>query len=100
MGIAKFASRTSQKTFTASGAAGELTVANGDNVQVCGILFTAVTAAVFTVTNDGTTVKFLVGVDANVSRQVSIPFLADDGLRIQTDQLDGSVVVFHNSPGN
>ena len=100
MGIAKFASRTSQKTFTASGAAGELRVANGDNVQVCGILFTAVSAAVFTVTNDGTTVKFLVGVAANTSLEVSISWLADDGIRIQSDQADGSVCVFHNSPGN
>jgi len=95
----KFASRTSQATFTASGSGGEMTVASGNAVQVCGILFTAVTAAIFTVTNDGTTVKFLVNVAANTSRQVSIPFLADDGLRIQTDQTDGSVVVFHNSPG-
>ena len=96
----KFASRTTQKTFTVADAGGEVTVASGNAVQVCGIVFTAVTAAVFTVTNDGTTVKFLVGVAANTSFEASIPWLADDGLRIQTDQADGSVVVFHNSPGN
>ena len=97
--MASYASRTTQKTFTASGAGGELTVAGGDNFQVCGILFTAVSAAVYTVTNDGTTEKFLVGVAANTSFELTIPFQADDGLRIQSDQSDGSVCVFHGSPG-
>ena len=98
--MASYASRTTQKTFTASGSAGELQVAGGDNFQVCGILFTAVTAAVFTVTNDGTTERFLVGVAANSSFELTVPFQADDGLRIQTDKTDGSVCVFHNSPGS
>ena len=97
--MASYASRTTQKTFTASGSGGELQVAGGDNFQVCGILFTAVSAAVFIVTNDGTTEKFLVGVAANTSFELTIPFQADDGLRIQSDQSDGSVCVFHGSPG-
>ena len=98
--MASYASRTTQKTFTASGSGGELQVAGGDNFQVCGILFTAVTAAIFTVTNDGTTEKFLVAVPVSSSFELTIPFQADDGLRIQTDQSDGSVCVFHGSPGS
>jgi len=105
----KFASRHTEKTFTTIDAAGELTIVSGNAVQVCGMVFTAGTAnTVFTVTNDGTTVLFTVKALAATSVEVSIPWLADAGLRIQADDVSGAsadstephVIVFHNSPGN
>jgi len=99
----KFASRHTNAVFTATGSAGELTVASGGAVQVCGMLFTCggSGASVFTITNDGTTALFTVQVGANASFELSIPWLADDGLRVQVDQTTGApeVTVYHNSPG-
>ena len=109
MGIASFASRRTEVQFTTIDAAGELTIASGNPVQVCGIVFVAGTNnTLFTITNDGTTVLFRVKVLAASTVEASVPWLADAGLRIQADDVAGvtadgtrpSVVVFHNSPGN
>ena len=99
MGTANFASRTSHKVFTATGSAGALTVAAGDSVQVTGIEFTAVSAAIYTVTNAADTTLFLVAVAANTSHNLQTPWNADAGIKVQSNQTDGSVVVFHNSAG-
>ena len=96
----KFASRRSHKVFTATGSAGALTVASGNAVQVCGITFTAVSAAIWTVTDTDDTTLFVVSMTANASFEESIPWLADNGIKVQSNKTDGSVVVFHNSPGN
>ena len=105
MGIASFASRNTYKLFTALGVAGALTVANGDNIQVCGFIFEATTAndTVFTVTDasDNVLFKFAqVKPAVGSSSHVDICFMADAGLKIQSSRNDGSVVVFHNNPGN
>jgi hypothetical protein len=96
----KFASRRSHKVFTATGSGGALTVASGSPVQVCGIAFTSVTTSIFTVTDADDTTLFIVAATAGTTRQVSVPWLADNGIKVQNSQTDGSVVVFHNSPGN
>lgn len=98
----RYASRHTRGSFTASGAGGEVTIAGGGAVEVCGMLFTTgATAAVFTVTDDGTTVLFTVALAASSSFEASIPWLADAGLRVQSSTATNtpSVVVFHNSPG-
>ena len=98
----KFASRHTRGSFTVADAAGEVTIAGGGAVQVCGMVFTTgATAAVFTVTDDGTAVLFTVAVAASSSFEASIPWLADAGLRVQSSTATNtpSVVVFHNSPG-
>ena len=105
MGIANFASRSSYKLLTASGSAGALTVASGGNFQVCGFVFDATTAndTVFTVTDASDNVLFTFSqakpATASASH-VDICFMADKGLKVQSSRADGSVVVFHNSPGN
>ena len=100
MGISNFASRNSHKVFTATGSGGALTVASGEPVQVVGIEFTAVTAAIFTVTDGSDTTLFLVAVAAGTSHNLQSCWHADAGIKVQNNQTDGSVVVFHNSPGN
>ena len=105
MGIANFASRSTYKAFTGSGTGGALTVASGGNIQVCGFVFqaTADTNTTFTVTdaNDNTLFTFTqVKNSLGSSSHVDICFMADKGLKIQSSLSSGSVVVFHNSPGN
>lgn len=105
MGIANFASRSTYKLFTGSGSGGALTVASGGNIQVCGFVFEATTDnnTVFTVTDasDNVLFKFAqVKTSLGSSSHVDICFMADAGLKIQSSRSDGSVVVFHNSPGN
>ena len=105
MGIANFASRNTYKAFTASGTSGALTVAGGGNIQVSGFVFesTSNNGTIFTVTDadDNTLFTFLqVANLTGSSSHVDICFMADAGLKIQSSRNDGSVVVFHNSPGN
>ncbi len=94
-----FASRRSPKTFTVAGVAGALTVAGGEPVNVYGIEFQAVTAAIFTVTDASNTTLWTFSLPANQSTCVEIPWVADAGIKVQTNQTDGSVCVFHNNPG-
>lgn len=102
MGIGKFASRHSTQLFTTSGVPGALTVVNGEPVQVCGITFSTTTAnaTVFTVTDASDTALFVVNLAASSSFEHSVPWIADAGIKIQSNRADGRVVVFHNSPGN
>ena len=100
MGMMECASRLTHKTFTASGSAGALTVAGGEPVKVVGIVFKAVTAAVFTVTDASDNALWTYAVAANSGDSVEIPWVADIGIKIQTNQTDGAATVFHQSPGS
>jgi len=98
MAINSFASRTSYKAF----ASGDLTltVASGDNVQVCGMILRAVTACIFTIKNTAGTTLFTVSVESNSSLELTTPWIADAGVAVTSAQEDATAVVFHNSPGN
>ena len=105
MGIANFASRNTYQLFTATGSAGALTVAGGGNIQVCGFVFDATSDnnTIFTVTDASDNTLFTFSQVKNSlasSSHVDICFMADAGLKVQSNRADGSVVVFHNSPGN
>jgi hypothetical protein len=103
MGISQFASRRTVSQFPA-GTGAELTVANGEPVQVCGIHFSGTVDAstVFTVfEGDGTTVMFTVHLDAlEAPYNMDTAFLADAGISVGSDTAAASCAVFHNSPGN
>ena len=100
MGIASFASRHTGQDFTATGSAGALTVASGEPVQVFGIHFSSDTASVFTVTDGADVALFTVALEASTSYNLQTCWHADAGIKVQNSQTDGSVAVFHNSPGN
>ena len=102
MALRQHASRHTSKLFTASGSGGALTVANGDNVQVNGITFATTTAnaTVFTVTDASDNVLFIINVASVGTFSHEVCWLADAGIKVQSDRNDGRVVVFHNSPGN
>ena len=87
------------KEFTATGSSGALTVAGGGSVHVYGIVFQAVTANVFTITDAADNTLFKYSVAENTSDEVSTYWIADAGIKVQSGQTDGSCVVFHNAPG-
>jgi hypothetical protein len=105
MGISGYASRSTYKLFTVADAAGALTVASGGAIQVLGLVFTctSTTDTVFTVTDASDNTLMVVAVPkpaVSSSVSVEIPFMADAGLKVQSSATNGSVTVFHNSPGN
>jgi hypothetical protein len=100
MGIWQFASRrTSQDLVTG---ALTLTVASGQPVQVCGILFDNNTGSAIRVAiNDATGTKITsVNVPACESFELRTHWLADTGLQLVSECTGVHVTVFHNSPGN
>jgi len=100
LGIHSFASRrTSQDLITG---ALTLTVANGEPIQVCGIVFDNNTGSAIRVAiNDATGVKISsVNVPACESFEVQTNWLADAGLQLVSECTGIYVTVFHNSPGN
>lgn len=100
MGIQSFASRrTSQDLVTG---ALTLTVANGEPIQVCGIVFDNNTGSAIRVAiNDAVGTKISsVNVPACESFEVQTHWLADAGLQIVSECTGLFVTVFHNSPGN
>lgn len=102
MGINQFASRRSYKALTVAAAAGALTVAGGEPVQVCGfIVLNTTTDTIWTVYDASDTVLFTFQhATAKTSHEYTIPWMADAGIKIGNDKGTGAVTVFHNSPGN
>jgi hypothetical protein len=100
MGIKGHASRLTTKAFGVGDQT--LTIAAGAPLQVCGICFTSRAAAtIWTVKNGAGDTLFTVAVTAaDTSYSLEVPWLADAGIQITSDKTDGSVAVFHNSPGN
>jgi hypothetical protein len=100
MGIWQFASRQSSQDLVT----GALTflVANGEPVQVCGILFDNNTGSAIRarVNRADGTKAFSVNVPACESFEVRTAWLADHGLQIVSECTGLFVTVFHNSPGN
>ena len=94
----EYASRRSHLVF-ASGA-NTLTVAGGDSIHVCGMLFHAATAAEFLI-QDGAagTTLFTFDLAAAGVFELQTKWIADAGLSVTSDQDDGSITVFHKSPG-
>ena len=100
MGIHSFASRrTSQNLVTGSLT---LTVASGDPIQVCGIVFDNNTGSAIRVRiNDADGTKIgSVNVPACESFEIQTHWLADTGLQLVAEAAGIFVTVFHNSPGN
>jgi hypothetical protein len=100
MGIWNFASRrTSQDLVTG---ALTLTVAAGQPIQVCGIVFDNNTGTSIRVAiNDADGNKiFSVNVPACESFEVRTHWLADTGLQLVAENTGVYCTVFHNSPGN
>ncbi len=86
MGMSKIASRRTDSQFAV---AGTLTVENGAPVTV------------FTIYDgDGTTVRGVVRVAADVSISWGCPHKADAGIAVKSDKVASSVTIFHDSPGN
>ena len=100
MGIHNFASRrTSQDLVTGSLT---LTVASGEPIQVCGMVFNNTSGFSIQVTiNDADGNKLsAVTVPAFESFEVQTHWLADAGLQLVASAGGVFVTVFHNSPGN
>ncbi len=100
----EIASRTTHQAFTNSGTAGALTVASGGNIKVYGFIFQSTTnnGTIFTVTDASDTTIFTWLQVANLTGSTShldVDFIADAGLKVQSSRSDGTVTVFHNSPG-
>lgn len=100
MGISLFASRLSTKAFASGDQT--LTVAGGQPVQIIDICFTSRAAAtIWTLKNGAGITLFTVAVTAaDTTYCLGARWLADAGLTITSNKEDGSVAVFHNSPGN
>ncbi len=100
MGIHAFASRQSSQNLITG--ALTLTVANGEPVQVCGIVFDNNTGSAIRVNiNDATGTKISsVNVPACESFEVQTHWLADAGVQLVAENAGIYVTVFHNSPGN
>ncbi len=100
MGMSKIASRRTDSQFAV---AGTLTVENGAPVTVYCIELSGITGAVtvFTIYDgDGTTVRGVVRVAADVSISWGCPHKADAGIAVKSDKVASSVTIFHDSPGN
>jgi hypothetical protein len=83
--------------------AGTMTVASGAPVDVYCVELSGITGAVtvFTIYDgDGTTVRGVVRVAADVSISWGCPHKADAGIAIKSDKVASSCTVFHGSPGN
>ncbi len=96
----QLASRHTGQTFTATGVPGALTVASGEPVTVHGITFTSETIAVFTITDAADVQLFTIELAADSSFNHEISWKADAGIKVQSNQTDGNVIVFHDGPGN
>ena len=100
MGMAGVASRHSSKSFTATGAGGALTVANGEPVTVYGITVSTAADAIFTITDASDNLIFTIDPAATTSFSHEVCWKADAGIKVQSSVADGEVVVFHDNPGN
>jgi hypothetical protein len=100
MGIHTFASRQSSQDLVT----GALTflVANGEPIQVCGMVFDNNTGSAIRVAiNDAVGNKISsCNVPACESFEVQTHWLADKGLQLVSECTGIFVTVFHNSPGN
>ena len=100
MGIWQFASRHSKQDLVT----GALTmlVADGEPVQVCGIVFDNNTGSAIRVAinkADGTKITSC-NVPACETFELRTHWLADAGLQLVSECTGVFVTVFHNSPGN
>ena len=100
MGIGNFASRHTGQDFSATGVGGALSVAAGEPVQVVGIHFYALANTIFTVTDASDVALFRVGVEAFNSYNIQTNWIADAGIKVQSNDATAACMVFHNSPGN
>lgn len=100
MGIHDFASRRTSRDLVTG--ALTLTVANGEPIQVCGIVFDNNTGSAIRVNiNDAAGTKiFSVNVPACESFEVRTKWLADTGIQVVSECTGIFATVFHNSPGN
>jgi hypothetical protein len=100
MGIWNFASRTTSQDLVTG--ALTLTVASGQPIQVCGIVFDNNTGSAIRVRiNDGEGNKVSsVNVPACESFEMQTQWLADKGLQLVAENTGVFVTIFHNSPGN
>ena len=100
MGIHNFASRNTTKDFVTGDLT--LTVASGEPIQVCGIVFDNTTGSSIHVTiNDGAGTKLgSIAVPACQAFEIQTHWLADAGLQLVADSGGITATVFHNSPGN
>ena len=92
-----------RRTDSQYAAAGTMTVANGQPIKVYCIELAGITGAVtvFTIYDgDGTTVRGVVRVAADVSISWGCCHIADKGLAIKSSKAAASCTVFHDSPGN
>jgi len=90
------------KTFTATGAAGALSVASGGFIHVYGIwLYAGTGNATFTITDASDNVIGRYYLAANTSDELTVYWIADAGIKIQISAVAGSptATVFHNAPG-
>ena len=94
----EYASRRSHLVFANGN--NTLTVAGGDSLHVCGMLFYANTAAIFTIQNGAAdTTLFTFSLAAATVFEIQTKWIADVGLSVTSNQDDGSITVFHKSPG-
>jgi hypothetical protein len=96
------APRHTTKVFTVADAAGALTISSGQAVHVYGMnLYAGTAAAVFVITDAADAVISRVAVGANSSVEVTVPWIADAGVKVQVSAVAGSptATVFHNSAG-
>jgi len=100
MGIHDFASRRTSKNLVTGDLT--LTVASGQPIQVCGIVFDNNTGSNIRINiNDASGTKYSsVTVPAYETFEMSTHWLADTGLQIVSECTGVYVTVFHNSPGN
>ena len=100
MGIWSFASRQSSQDLVTG--ALTMTVANGEPIQVCGIVFDNNTGSAIRIAiNDASGNKVSsCNVPACETFEVRTHWLADKGLQIVSECTGVYCTVFHNSPGN
>lgn len=102
MGINQFASRRTYGAISVANAAGAVLVANGEPVQVCGMIIdTTTTDTLWTVYDGSDNVLFTFQIaTAKTTEEFTIPWMADGGLKVGNDKGTGRATIFHNSPGN
>jgi hypothetical protein len=100
MGIHNFASRRTSKDLVTGDLT--LTVASGQPIQVCGIVFDNNTGSAIRVQlNDANGTKISsVNVPACETFEMGTHWLADAGLQLVSECTGMYVTVFHNNPGN
>ena len=87
----------SRKTHIAAGTtAGQ--VAADTNIIVYGILLEGTSAGQVTILDKANATLFLLSVGADDTNQMSIPFIADNGIRVTTPA-GVTATVFHSQPG-